>query len=130
MLQNYKSSSAYCWHLVILAPLSLPAFKRFQDNAAEPSSAQIDQYINEQMAQQNIVGLSVAVVQNNEITYLKGFGTASLKRKTQVTPQTIFDLASCSKSFTAMATLLLWNDGLIDLDQPLKHYIPEFQTGR
>ncbi|MCX6003965.1 MAG: serine hydrolase, partial [Chloroflexi bacterium] len=50
-----------------------------------------------------------------------------LKKQTQVTPQTIFDLASCSKSFTAMAVLLLWDDGLIDLDQPLQHYIPEFQ---
>jgi len=92
-----------------------------------PSTDQIDQYIRDQMAQKNIVGMSVAIVQNNEVAYLKGFGSASLKRKTQVSPQTIFDLASCSKSFTAMATLLLWNDGLIDLDQPLKHYVPEFQ---
>ena len=94
---------------------------------AQPISSQIDQYIRGQMVQQNIVGLSVAVVQNNEVTYLQGFGAASLKRGTQVTPQTIFDLASCSKSFTATAALLLWNDGLIDLDQPVKHYIPEFQ---
>ena len=113
--------------LIILTAPIITGAQKVSGQTAEPSAAQIDQYINEQMAQQNIVGLSVAVVQNNEVTYLKGFGAASLKRHTQVTPQTIFDLASCSKSFTAMATLLLWNDGLIDLDQPLKHYIPEFQ---
>ena len=113
--------------LIILAAPIITGAQKVTGQTAEPSAAQIDQYIREQMALQNIVGLSVAVVQNNEVTYLKGFGAASLKRHTQVTPQTIFDLASCSKSFTAMATLLLWNDGLIDLDQPLKHYIPEFQ---
>jgi CubicO group peptidase (beta-lactamase class C family) len=89
--------------------------------------SQIDKYITEQMAQQHIVGLSVAVVQGKEVTYLKGFGRASIEKQTEVTPQTIFDLASCSKSFTAMAVVLLVEDGLIDLDQTLVHYIPEFE---
>ena len=114
--------------LIILAVPIITGAQKVAAQTAEPSAAQIDQYIREQMAQKNIVGLSVAVVQDNEVTYLQGFGTASIKRNTQVTPQTIFDLASCSKSFTAMAVLLLWNDGLIDLDQPLKYYIPEFEV--
>ena len=113
--------------LVILLIPDISIVQKTAGQITQPLPSQIDQYIQGQMTKQNIVGLSVAVVQNNEVTYLKGFGAASLKRHTQVTPQTIFDLASCSKSFTAMATLLLWNDGLIDLDQPLKHYIPEFQ---
>ena len=113
--------------LIILAVPIITSAQIVAGQTAEPSTAQIDQYIQDQMTQKNIVGLSVAIVQNNEVTYLKGFGAASIKRNTQVTPQTIFDLASCSKSFTAMATLLLWDDGLIDLDQPLRHYIPEFQ---
>jgi len=113
--------------LVILSAPFITGVQAASGQSNEPSSAQIDQYIQAQMAKQNIVGMSVAIVQNGEVAYLKGFGAASIKRKTEVTPQTIFDLASCSKSFTAMATLLLWNDGLIDLDQPVKHYIPEFQ---
>ncbi len=111
---------------ILIAPVITGA-QKVSGQTAPPSATQIDRYIHEQMTRQNIVGLSVAVVQNNEVTYLKGFGAASLKRHTQVTPQTIFDLASCSKSFTAMAVLLLWNDGLIDLDKPLKNYILEFQ---
>ena len=113
--------------LVILLIPDIAIVQKTAGQTTQPLPSQIDQYIQGQMTKQNIVGLSVAVVQNNEVTYLNGFGAASIKRKTQVTPQTIFDLASCSKSFTAMATLLLWNDGLIDLDQPVKHYIPEFQ---
>jgi CubicO group peptidase (beta-lactamase class C family) len=113
--------------LVILVIPDIFIVQKTAGQNAQPLSSQIDQYIRGQMVQQNVVGLSVAVVQNNEVSYLQGFGAASIKRKTQVTPQTIFDLASCSKSFTATAALLLWNDGLIDLDQPVKHYIPEFQ---
>jgi putative ATP-binding cassette transporter len=112
--------------IILTTPIITGAQKVIGQNA-EPSPAQIDQYIREQMAQKNIVGMSIAIVRDKEITYLKGFGSASIKRQTQVTPQTIFDLASCSKSFTAMATLLLWNDGKIDLDQPLRYYIPEFK---
>ncbi len=110
--------------LLLLIILSFPVFTNAQGTG--PTGTQIDQYIDEQMTQKNIVGMSVAIVQDSEITYLKGFGSASLEKHTPVTPQTIFDLASCSKSFTALATLLLWNDGKIDLDTPLKHYIPEF----
>ncbi len=111
---------------ILTVPIIIGA-QAISGQSSEPLSDQIDQYIRDQMAQKNIVGMSVAIVQDKEVTYLKGFGTASIKKHTQVTPQTIFDLASCSKSFTAMATLLLWNDGKIDLDQSFKHYIPEFK---
>lgn len=104
--------------------VSLPISGQSNDSL----SSQIDQYIKEQIQQQHIVGLSAVVVQGEEITYLKGFGHASLEKQTLVTPQTIFDLASCSKSFTAMAVMLLAHDGLIDIDKPFQYYIPEFET--
>lgn len=118
-----------CIVITILVILIVPIIAGTQlvsGQNSEPLSSHIDQYIQEQMAQKNIVGMSVVIVQEEEITYLKGFGSASLEKHTMVTPRTIFDLASCSKSFTAMAVLLLWNEGLIDLDKPLKYYIPEF----
>ncbi len=116
--------------MLLLAILIVPIVGSAQlvsGQSSEILSSQITQYIQEQMAEKNIVGMSVAIVRNEETTYLKSFGYSSIKKQTTVTPQTIFDLASCSKSFTAMAVLLLWNDGLIDLGKPLKYYIPEFQ---
>ena len=101
---------------------------------ATPASAQsgdipaadIDRYIAQQMAQTHIPGMAVAIVRGQDIVYLKGFGLASLRRHTAVSPQTIFDLASCSKSFTALAVLTLWHDSAIDLDSPVTTYLPEF----
>jgi CubicO group peptidase (beta-lactamase class C family) len=91
-------------------------------------TSDIDSFISESMVAERIPGMAVVVVQDGRVTYSKGFGTASLKSLSPVTPQTVFDLASCSKSFTAMAVLLLREDGLLDLDLPVSYYLPDFRT--
>jgi CubicO group peptidase (beta-lactamase class C family) len=88
---------------------------------------EVDNYIKQQMMAEGIPGLAVVVVRGDKIIYLKGFGITSLSDPSPVTPQTIFDLASVSKSFTALGVLLLEDDGLIDLDTPVQHYLPDFQ---
>ena len=96
-------------------------------NEALVSYSEVDDYIEQQMMGEDIPGLAVVVVQGDEIVYLKGFGVTSLKDPSPVTPQTIFDLASISKSFTALGVLLLRDEGLIDLDAPVQQYLPDFQ---
>ncbi len=91
------------------------------------SKSDIDRYIIKSMVEEKIPGIAVVITRDNEITYAKGFGVNSLQKRSPVTPQTVFDLASCSKSFTAMAVLLLWHDGLINLDSPIRQYLPEFR---
>ncbi|MCK5576807.1 MAG: beta-lactamase family protein [Dehalococcoidales bacterium] len=95
-------------------------------NRSEPFP-KIDEYIQQQMEYGDIPGLSVAIVQHGEILYLKGFGVTSLSNPSPVTPQTVFDLASISKSFTALGVMLLANEGLIDLDTTVQHYLADFQ---
>ena len=88
---------------------------------------QVDEFIQQQMQADDIPGVAVVVVQGGEVIYCKGFGVASLKTKEPLTPQTIFDLASVSKSFTALGVLLLQDKGLIYIDKPVQHYLPDFQ---
>lgn len=118
--------------LVVVLLLILMSFSRagafpVKAQISQFSPEEIDRYIQQEIIQRKIPGIAVAVVKGQEIVYLKGFGYASLNTRSLVTPQTIFDLASCSKSFTALAVLNLWHDGLIDLDKPLVLYIPEFR---
>jgi putative pyoverdin transport system ATP-binding/permease protein len=87
----------------------------------------IDCYIQEEISAKNIPGIAVAVVEGQETVYLKGFGLASISKQTPVSTQTVFDLASCSKSFTALGVLTLWHDGVIDIDKPYVNYVPEFK---
>jgi len=112
--------------LVALMVFLLTDVRQTRGQTSQFSPGEIDRYIQQEMARTQLPGLAVAVVSGQEIIYLKGFGYASLNTKSSVTPQTIFDLASCSKSFTALAVLTLWHDGLIDLDKPLVFYLPEF----
>ncbi|MFH1663101.1 MAG: serine hydrolase domain-containing protein [Chloroflexota bacterium] len=104
-----------------------PEITSISSPAISASYPEIDDYITQQMEADNIPGLAVVVVQGDGVVYCKGFGVASIKTNLPVTPQTIFDLASVSKSFTALGVLLLRDDGLIDLDASVQKYLPDFQ---
>ncbi|UCB43035.1 MAG: beta-lactamase family protein [Dehalococcoidales bacterium] len=122
--------------MAVLVPMTAVVSGLYWGSWWKEASAQTDgtlqsdisSFISERMAVENIPGVAVVVVQDAKVIYLEGFGTASLKDPSPVTPQTVFDLASCSKSFTALAVLLLRDDGLVDLDLPVSHYLPDFKT--
>lgn len=70
-------------------------------------------------------GAAVAVIRNGKILYQKGFGMADLERGVPITPESVFEIGSVSKQFTAMCILLLENDGKLALDDNIRTYIPE-----
>lgn len=70
-------------------------------------------------------GAAVAVLQNGQIVFKKGYGSANLEYDIPVTPKTIFHVASVSKQFTVFAVLLLEEEGKLSLDDPIQKYIPE-----
>jgi CubicO group peptidase (beta-lactamase class C family) len=70
-------------------------------------------------------GFSVAVIQHGKPLYEKGFGVANLEYDIPVTPQTVYHVASVSKQFTAMAVVLLEEDGKLSLEDDLHKYLPE-----
>lgn len=86
-----------------------------------------DDYMATTMEKWHIPGMAVVVVQDDEIVYNKGFGLRDVEQNLPVTPETIFAIGSSTKAFTAMALGILVDDGLLDWDTPIRHYIPEFQ---
>jgi CubicO group peptidase (beta-lactamase class C family) len=88
--------------------------------------SEIDSYIQRFVEEEGIPGLAVVIVRGEQVVYEKGFGITSLDDPTPVSHRTVFDLASVSKSFTALGVLLLRDDGLIELDSPLSLYLPDF----
>ena len=114
--------------LIISLLMATSAVKHVSSvRAALFSASSIDRFIMKRMAEENIPGMAVVVTRDSDVIYLKGFGVNSLQEFSSVTPQTVFDLASCSKSFTAVAVLLLCHDGLVNLDSPVCHYLPDFR---
>ena len=73
----------------------------------------------------NAPGAAVGVLLNGEVVHRAGYGIADMDHGIPITPGTVFDIASISKQFGAMAALLLEGEGLIDLDADARSYVPE-----
>ncbi len=83
----------------------------------------VDDYIATQMQRQHIPGLSLAVVREGKVVKAQGYGFANLETNTSATADTVYQLASVTKQFTATAILLLVQDGKIALNDHISQYI-------
>ena len=92
----------------------------------EAAFAYLDDYIEARMKKSKVVGLSVAVVDDREVLWTRGFGYADKENGIAATPGTLFDPASVTKVFTATAVMQLVEQGKIELDQSVSHYLPKF----
>ena len=69
-------------------------------------------------------GFAVAVVEKDKIVYAKGFGYKDWEHKLPTTENTQFAIGSCTKAFTASLIGLLIKEGKVDLDKPVRNYLP------
>lgn len=78
------------------------------------------------MARDRIPGVAVGVVEHGRLVYARGFGWRDVENHLPITPDTLFPLGSCSKTFTATAIALLADEGKVELDAPVRTYLPDF----
>lgn len=80
------------------------------------------------MSVHKIPGIAVAVVHNDRIVFTKGYGYADVARKRPVEPnETLFRVASISKTFTWTAVMQLVEKGKVELDSDVNEYLPQFK---
>lgn len=89
--------------------------------------AAFEQYVGKIMQAYEAPGLMVALAEQGKVTYQKAFGVRDLANGLPVTDQTIFGLASVTKSFTALAIMQLADRGLLNPQDPVTRYLPEFR---
>lgn len=87
----------------------------------------LDIYIKREMLRWNLPGLSIAIVKDGKVIFMKGYGYADLTKKTPVTENTEFQIASNSKAFTGTSLALLEHYGKLKLDDKVKTYLPYFK---
>jgi len=87
---------------------------------------EIERAIRAEMQRQKIPGLSIALVTEHRLRWAKGFGYADLENSVPATEQTVYRLASISKTITAVAVMQLAERGKLDLDAPIQRYCPAF----
>jgi CubicO group peptidase (beta-lactamase class C family) len=80
------------------------------------------------MRKHQVPGLAVAVAIDGAEVYAEGFGEREIGMGAPVTPDTVFGVASVTKSFTALAIMQLVEAGRLAVEDPVTRYLPEFRT--
>lgn len=90
--------------------------------------ARIDRMCEKAIADGHIPGVVALVARNGKIVYWKAYGMADNEAGRRLKRDDIFRIASQSKAITATAVMMLWEEGLFSLDDPISKYIPEFKN--
>ena len=98
--------------------------------AAQPAPAplgDLDAYVHRIMRDWQVPGLAVAVVKDNQVVLVRGYGVRELGQPGKVNANTLFTIASNSKAFTAAALGTLVAAGKLHWDDPVTQYLPRFE---
>jgi len=86
----------------------------------------LDLEIDQILKHYNVPGAGIAVVSDGQ-TYLKSYGVKDIKSNEPISINTAFNIGSTSKAFTSTITAILVGEGLLDWDDPITQYVPEFE---
>ena len=104
--------------LLVLAAVAAPA----QDKQADKVTA-LFEHLNEGIQP----GAAVMVIKDGGIVYSGGFGYANIEEQTKIDGNSTFRLGSVSKQFTAMAVMVLADEGKLDYEDAVIDYIPDLK---
>ncbi|WP_029037909.1 serine hydrolase [Salinimicrobium xinjiangense] len=86
----------------------------------------IDTWLEAQVQYDNIPGLSVAIVKDQELIWSKAYGHSYVEQRVAATPKTIYSICSISKLFTSIAIMNLYEEGKLRLDDPVSEHLSGF----
>jgi len=85
----------------------------------------VDRFVGEQMQEQRVPGISLAIVKDGSLVVAKGYGESNVEHHVPVTAETIFQSGSVGKQFTAAAVMLMVEEGRLALEDPITKYLPD-----
>jgi CubicO group peptidase (beta-lactamase class C family) len=88
--------------------------------------AAIEKTLDDKRKEFGIPGMSLVIVKDDKVIYLKGLGVKDFEHNTPVTPDTRFAIGSASKAFTAMLAVMSADEGKLSLDDSPKKFLPYF----
>lgn len=112
------SSREGWWVAVVLVGVGAPA-----DAAPVEPSKQVDALVHKYVDGDG-PGMAVLVIKDGQVVHKKGYGLANLARKTPITPETNFELASVTKEITGMAIMVLNDKGKLSFDDDVRKHLP------
>src|SRR4051794_30742506 len=83
----------------------------------------VDEYLAAQMQRRQIPGLALAVIRDGKPIKTRGYGLANLELRVPATPETVFEIGSITKQFTATCVMMLVEEGKVGLDDSIRKYL-------
>jgi len=99
----------------------------FTSNTAQSLESKIDNILSKQF-KTNETGVSALVAKDGKVIYRKAFGKANLELDVNMTSENVFEVGSITKQFTAVAILMLLEEGKLSLEDNITKFIPEYPT--
>jgi len=93
--------------------------------AQDGVGAKVDDYVKAEMQKERVPGISLAVIKDGQIILAKGYGFANVELQVPARPETIYQSGSVGKQFTAMAIMMLVEEGKIGLDDKISKYFTD-----
>lgn len=124
-----KALAQIAWIAVLLstaAPVAA-AQNLAQDPRVKQSLTFLSMWLEGQRVYEQIPGISIAVVHDQQVIATAGFGAADRERSVAATPETIYSVCSISKLFTAIAVMQLRDEGRLRLDDSIQRHLPWFE---
>jgi CubicO group peptidase (beta-lactamase class C family) len=94
---------------------------------AAASAFDLEQDVTRVMKAFDVPGVAIAIVKDGKVVAARGFGVRKLGEPAKVDGQTLFEIASNSKAFTAAALAMLVDEGKLKWDDPVVKHLPDFQ---
>jgi CubicO group peptidase (beta-lactamase class C family) len=107
---------------ILASALASSSFSRAQE--IPDRTAAVDEVFAD-LAKPGSPGCAVAVARDSKTILAKGYGLASIEENVPITPDSVFDIGSTSKQFTAASILLLEKEGKLSINDDIRKYIPE-----
>jgi CubicO group peptidase (beta-lactamase class C family) len=134
MMRHLAKAVPTCALIVLLA-ISASAARAQTPNEPTPPASKRTVHLIEAFERQvetdrnalKIPGLSIVVIQDGEVLSARGFGYADVEHRIPATPDTLYHIASVTKTFTAILVLQLVEQGKLDLDEPVSRYSDDFK---
>lgn len=111
--------------LMLVMLLGAAAQAQPQDPLTQLSG--FDQYMEQLLQDWNAPGVGVGVVVKGKLVFVKGYGYRDYDKKTPITGNTLFQIASNSKLFTAVAVGMEVENGKLEWDKPIKEFVPAIE---
>jgi CubicO group peptidase (beta-lactamase class C family) len=127
----YKSSLVLLFGcmLTIASAQQNTTIKKKHNTPVSPSETKkVDAYIRKQMSENHIPGMSIAVVRDGKVILAKGYGISNLELSTPVTENTAFAIYSITKTFTAIATMMLVEEGKVSLEDAITKHVADLPS--